>query len=84
MILLRILVIILRAYQILLFAGILLLWFPVNENSRLVRLIRICTEPVLIPVRTLLSRIRFLQNVPFDFSYVIVFLFVELIIQLIV
>ena len=81
---LRILVILLCAYQIRLFAGILLFWFPANENGRLVRFIRLCTEPVLIPVRSLLSRIRFLQKVPFDFSYAVVFLFVELIIQLII
>ena len=81
---LRILAAVLRAYQILLFAGILLFWFPADENSRLVRIIRTCTEPVLIPVRALLSKIRFLQKVPFDFSYAIVLIFVELIIQLIV
>lgn len=84
MILQRILVAVLRAYQILLFAGILLFWFPADENSRLVRIIRTFTEPVLIPVRALLSRIRFLQKVPFDFSYAVVLIFVELIIQLIV
>ena len=79
---LRILAAVLRAYQILLFAGVLLFWFPVDQNSRIVQIVRTCTEPILIPVRALLSKIRFLLKVPFDFSYIVVLLFVELIIRL--
>ncbi len=81
---LRILAAVLRVLQILLFGGILLFWFPMDENSRIVKVVRACTEPLLIPVRALLSKIRFLQKIPFDFSYIVVFLFVELIIQLII
>ena len=74
----------LRAVQILLFAGVLLTWFPVDSDSRFVRLIHTCTVPILMPVRALLSRIRFLRKIPFDFSYIVVFLLLELIIRLII
>lgn len=74
----------LRAIQILLFAGVLLTWFPVDPDSWFIRIVHTCTAPILMPVRALLSRIRYLRNIPFDFSYVVVFLLLELIIRLII
>ena len=74
----------LRAIQILLFAGMLLTWFPVNPDSRFIRIVHTCTAPILMSVRALLSKIRYLRNIPFDFSYVVVFLLLELIIRLII
>lgn len=80
----RVFAALLRAIQILLFAGVLLTWFPVDPNSRFIRLVHTCTAPILMPVRALLSKIRFLRNIPFDFSYIVVFLLLELIIRLII
>lgn len=74
----------LRTIQILLFAGMLLTWFPVNPDNRFIRIVHTCTAPILMPVRALLSKIRYLRNIPFDFSYVVVFLLLELIIRLII
>ena len=74
----------LRILQILLFVDLMLEWFPVDRNSRSVRFMHAVTVPLLMPFRLLLDRIAFLRKIPFDFSYVVAFLLLELIIQLIV
>lgn len=80
--LLRILAALLRVLQILLFVCVLMTWFPVDRDTRFIRFVRACTEPVVMPVRAVLSKIRFLEKIPFDFSYVVVFLVLELLIRL--
>ncbi len=80
----RVFAALLRAIQILLFAGVLLTWFPVDRNSRFIRFLHTCTAPLLMPVRALLDKVQFLRNIPFDFSYVVVFLLLELVIRLII
>lgn len=80
----RVFAALLRAIQILLFAGVLLTWFPVDRNGRFVRMLHTCTAPLLMPVRALLRKVQFLRNIPFDFSYVVVFLLLELVIRLII
>ena len=80
----QIFAVLLRAIQVLLFIGVLLAWFPVEPNSRIIRLVHTCTAPILMPVRALLSKIRYLRKIPFDFSYVVLFLLLELVIRLII
>ena len=74
----------LRVIQALLFCDLLLRWFPTDPNSRFVRFLHTFTTPILMPVRALLDQVKFLRNIPFDFSYVVVFLLLEGIVRLLV
>ena len=58
----------LRLLQVLLFLRAIMSWFPRGGDSPLVRFLYMTTEPVLMPVRTLLRRFEGLRRLPFDFS----------------
>ncbi len=75
-------VLLLRMLQVLLFLRAILSWFPRGGDSALVRFLYMATEPVLMPVRTLLRRIEPLRRVPFDFSFLIVIILVEILLSL--
>jgi YggT family protein len=61
---------VLQIFQFVLLARVLLSWFPdIDRNNPLVRLLYDITEPVLRPVRE-----RLPQNGPMDFSPLVVFL----------
>ena len=50
------------------FIRALLSWFPISEASFLSRLLFAVTEPVILPVRLLLSRFGMGEDSPMDFS----------------
>jgi len=69
----------LRVIQILLFARAILSWFPHdNKLSGIMELLYNLTEPVLLPVRTLLFKIPGMNRFPLDFSLIIVYMIIEL------
>lgn len=49
-------------------------WFPQIQASRIGELLYTVTEPMVEPCRRLLSRIRSLGTMPFDFSPLLAFL----------
>lgn len=53
---------------ILIVAQALLSWLPLGENSWINRFLTMMTEPVVAPIRKLLSRFEFTQEMPIDFS----------------
>lgn len=69
-------------YQLLSVLSLLILirailsWLPLDEDGPVVSFVNMVTEPIVMPVRTLLERIELFQNMPFDFSsfFAIVFL----------
>jgi YggT family protein len=66
-----ILVYILNIYQLIVFARVLLSWFPdVDPSHPVVRFLYDATEPVLQPIRQFL-REQFPQMGPFDFSPIV-------------
>lgn len=69
---------ILRLFEILLFIRAILSWFPIDRDNVVSRFLESATEPILLPVRKLLFRIPALQNFPFDLSYIVVFLLIQL------
>lgn len=65
------------------FARVILSWLPMMRNNNLVRLIYQITEPILAPLRELISRSSIGANMIFDFSPVLAFLLIGLIRNLI-
>ena len=64
---------------IVLFARILLSWFPMARGSRLVELLFMLTEPVLAPIRSLIHRSPLGgPGMMIDFSPIIAFILLRL------
>jgi len=72
----------LEVVSYILIARILLSWFPQIRNSRFYQILLQLTEPLLLPVRNLLSRTR-LAEIPFDISVIIVYLII-MILQMVI
>jgi YggT family protein len=49
-------------------------WLPLSEDNVIVRFLNLMTEPILTPIRKLLYRFEFTQELPFDFSPIIAIL----------
>jgi YggT family protein len=63
----------LTIYELILLARVLLTWFPnIDRSNPLIQLVFDLTEPVLRPIRDLLP-----QNMMIDFSPLIVFLIIN-------
>jgi len=69
--------VLLRLFQALLFARAMLRLFP-TENNPFVRFVTAATEPLLVPVRNVLNKFPVFAHIPFDFSIIIVFIVIEL------
>jgi len=68
--------------QFLIFFRIVMSWLPVNRGTVFMRYLFMVTEPILAPIRNLLSKTP-LGNTMFDFSPLAVFLLISLIIRII-
>lgn len=74
MILLQIIGLLLRLFELALLARIILSWFPnVDRGNPIIRFLYEVTEPVLRPIREMLP-----SNGMFDFSPLIVFVVIQL------
>ena len=51
----------------------LLSWFPIDEDSALLRFLYAVTEPVIYPIRALLDRLGWFQDFPLDISFFLTF-----------
>jgi YggT family protein len=66
-------------FQLIILARVLLSWFPnIDRYNPIVKFIYDVTEPVLRPIRNVLP-----QNLPFDFSPLILLLIVNVLLQII-
>lgn len=71
---------VLRIFEFALIARVLISWLPVSRDNKLVDLLYAVTEPVLAPIRNMLSRSSFTQNSMFsmmDFSPIVAFLLIS-------
>ncbi|NWF69846.1 MAG: YggT family protein [Chloroflexi bacterium] len=72
----NLIVTLLVVYELLILARVLLSWFPnIDSRNPIVQFIFDLTEPVLRPIREMLP-----QNMMFDFSPIIVFLIIQVLI----
>lgn len=65
--------------QVMMLVRAIMSWFPIDEDGAFFRFINGCTEPVIAPVRTLLEKLNFFQNIPIDMSFFITFLLLSVI-----
>ncbi|MEA4824864.1 MAG: YggT family protein [Clostridiaceae bacterium] len=73
----------LRLIEVLLFLRAILSWFPLRADSPVIQFVTVTTEPLLMPVRMLLYRVfPGLRRFPFDISFIIVFILIQLLISL--
>lgn len=69
-------------YEWILVARVLMSWLPVSRDNKLVDLLYAITEPVLSPIRNMISKSSFFNNSMlsmFDFSPIIAFLLIGVI-----
>lgn len=64
------------------FLRAILSWFVRDEESVLMGLLAMVTEPAIIPVRGILMRFRFVRECPIDLSFMVTFMLVFFLQQL--
>ena len=69
---------IINLYELLLVLRAIISWLPLGMDNPLVSFLYSVTEPVLAPVRNLLFKIPAMQNIPIDFSILVVFILLSL------
>lgn len=55
-------------------ARVMISWFPVPRENRMIQVLYTITEPILGPIRTMISRSSFGRNMMFDFSPIVAFI----------
>jgi len=66
----------LRLLEILIIIRVFLSWIPMRSENQLIRLVYQITEPILSPIRNLLSRSALGRGMMFDFSPIIAILLI--------
>ena len=66
----------LGAVQIAMFARMILSFFGLDEDGWLGAFLMLLTEPVILPVRVILSRFRALEGLPIDLSFLVTYLLI--------
>ncbi|MCX7614770.1 MAG: YggT family protein [Clostridiales bacterium] len=80
-------IIVLKLFQlleILLFVRAILSWIPNFSQGKVASFVYFTTEPILVPIRSMLMRVNALRNLPVDFSIVAAYLLIEMIRQLLI
>lgn len=60
--------------QIALCINAILSWFPIDEDSTVVRLLDMICAPVLYPARVLIEKSERLSSLPIDISYILTYI----------
>lgn len=61
------------------FITVVISWLPVRKDNRLIILLYQITEPIMAPIRRMLKKSAFTNNLMIDFSPVVAILLLELI-----
>jgi len=65
----RLVITLLYVMQFLMFGRALMSWFFPEEDNKIARFLFVITEPLVYPIRQLLSKIEFFNTVPIDMSF---------------
>lgn len=68
----------LYALQLMMFARAILSWVMPDNDSAIVGFLVMVTEPVIVPIRALLSRIEVLNAFPIDISFMVAYMLLVL------
>ena len=60
-------------------ARVLISWFPVPRENRIIQILYTITEPILGPIRTMIERSAFGRNMMFDFSPIVAFILIGIV-----
>ena len=78
--------VIMRAVQVLLLGleiamllRAILSWFPINEENAFSNLLYCITEPVIMPVRALLEKLGWFQDLPLDMSFFFTYILISIV-----
>lgn len=71
--------VLLSAVQLAMLVRAVLSWFVMDEN-KIVNFLYAVTEPFIVPVRLLFEKLNWFQNSPIDFSFMITYLIISIII----
>ena len=71
-----------------LYAAIMLIyclagWFIRDPNNKFMQLLALVAEPPLVPIRRFFQRFEFFRNSPVDYSPLVLFLFLRMLVGLI-
>lgn len=64
--------------QLLMLARAILSWIPFQEDSPVQRFLFCATEPLIIPIRNLLSRSERLSALPIDLSFLFAYIILSI------
>jgi YggT family protein len=70
---------VLKIFEFAILARVLITWLPVSRDNKLIDLLHTITEPVLAPIRSMLSRSSLMQNSMLsmmDFSPIVAFILI--------
>ena len=67
-------IIVLNVLQISMFFRAILSWINLDEDNKIQKLLEIITEPILIPIRKLLSKFQVFEQMPIDLSFIFGFI----------
>jgi len=65
----RIVITLLYTMQFLMFGRALMSWLAQDEDNKIYRFLFAATEPFVYPIRKLLSKFEFFNNMPIDMSF---------------
>ena len=65
----RIAVTLLHAMQFLMFGRAIMSWFSPDEDNKIAQFLYVVTEPFVYPIRKLLNKFDFFNNIPIDMSF---------------
>ena len=68
-----------RALLLLMFCRAILSWIPSMRNSSIYSFLYTVTEPIIIPVRIILSKIPYVNSMPIDISFFVTYLLLSFI-----
>lgn len=69
----------LSAMQLLMMLRAVISWLPVDEDSNIVNFLYAMTEPLIVPIRSLISRFEGLDDLPIDISFFIAFMLLSIV-----
>ena len=67
------------ALQLLMLIRAIMSWLPFDDSAPLLRFVYCVTEPVIIPVRSLLDKIGLLSDLPIDLSFLVTYMLLSFI-----
>ncbi len=67
------------AILFLMFIRAIMSWLPIDDDSKILWFVNAVTEPVIYPVRAVLSNFKALEEFPIDISFLVSFILLSII-----